>query len=355
MFLFGDRGFQPRSMQPQNTKTTPDSKAFHTVPNRLKPASGPKRCPLTTGAFDDPRAKREGGFKAVQSPADASGLYHLVGEINPPSPPKVVSPTFSEQSNLGTGAQVMKPADRAHPVHSSAPAKQGEKSKMRKPVGAYTLVGIPEAPGQMPTLGEPVPKTGPSKQKSGDPVQVLGTPGVSSEVKGKPGVIATSGVPPEVKGKPGVIAMPGVPSEVKGKPSVIATPGVPSEVKGKLVDPVEAKGKPIVESSYELVGQQWPQPGKKVSPPPQTMQPGSVQSPSSSSLKPGGSPVEVTRNTTEEVSYEVVGQQQQQPAKKVSLPSPSVQGNIHDVFVVTGQGDGESADITGIIKNWIIV
>ena len=295
MFLFGDSGFQPRLLQPQNTKNTPDSKAFHTVPNRLKPASGPKRCPLTAEAFEDPHTNTEGNFKAVQSPTKASGSYHLIGEISPPSPPKVVSPALTEQSNLGAGPQMMKPADKAHPIHSTPPVKQGERSKMRKPVGAYTLVGIPEAPGQMPVLVEPVPMTGPSNQKAGVPAQVIAT----SEVKGKPGY------------------------------------------------PVEVKGKPIVESSYALVGQQWQQPGKKVSPPPQSVHPGSVQSASSSSVRPVGSPVEVTGNTAAEPSYEVFGQQWQQPGKKVSPPSPSVQGGIHDVFG-RGQGDGESADdITG--------
>ena len=306
MFLFGDSGFQPRLLQPQNTKNTPDSKAFHTVPNRLKPASGPKRCPLTAEAFEDPHTNTEGGLKAMQSPTKASGSYHLIGEISPPSPPKVVGPALTEQSSLGAGPQMMKPTDKAHPIHSTPPIKQGEKSKMRKPVGAYTLVGIPEAPGQTPVLVEPVPKTGPSNQKAGVSVQVIATPGAPSEVKGKPG------------------------------------------------DPVEVKGKPIAEPSYELVGQQWQQPGKKVSPPPQSMQPGSVQSASISSVRPGGSPVEVTGHTTVEPSYEVFGQQWQQPGKKVSPPSPSVQGGIHDVFV-RGQGNGESSDDIKGIKNHVQV
>lgn len=177
MFLSGDSPFQPRVMQPQNSA---NSKAFHTVPNRLRPASGPKRCPLTADAFEDPHASGKSGFKVMHSPTEASGQYSLVGAISPPtpSPPKVaLKPAFPAQTSMGVGLQMTKPSDRGH--HSSSPPKkQGEKTKARTPVGAYSLVGIPEAGGQTPVHVEHLStkqKTDPSKENTGNPVEVKGT------------------------------------------------------------------------------------------------------------------------------------------------------------------------------------
>ena len=213
-------------LHPGSSKENADNRAFHTLPNRMHTDSGPKRCPLTAEVFQDPGASRgaasagaagaagaAGGFGVMQP---SQGQYCLVGATSPSSPPKVLSnPQVVPQIN-----QISQLQKQRLPVegrNSPQPMKQGDQPKARALVGAYSLVGIPEVPGQSPVL---YPQS---------TVPTLAT------VKSDP-TKANAAIPVEVKAKP-------------------ITGG-----------PVEVKGGPIVVPSYELAGQ-WPQPAKKESPP----------------------------------------------------------------------------------------
>ncbi|KAJ7360009.1 hypothetical protein OS493_019096 [Desmophyllum pertusum] len=274
----------PQGVPPGNVKEHAESRGFHTLPNRMHPDSGPKRCPLTAEAFQEPGASGGGGGGGGLGVMHSTpGQYYLVGAVNPPSqsPPKtMVNPQVVPQPNQGSQLQKQRPA-------APQPKRQGDQPKPRTPVGAYSLVGIPEAGG--PILHAPSPVSTPatvksenSKESTGVPVEVkvMSITGLPAESKGKPttgGPVEVKGklnasVPVEVKGKPNAgvpvevkgKSTTGIPVEVKGKPNA----GVPVEIKGKPNTgvPVEVKGKPIAEPSYELVGQ-WQQAGKKVSPP----------------------------------------------------------------------------------------
>ena len=203
-----------------SSKENADSRAFHTVPNRKHADSGPKRCPLTAELFQDPGASGGGavaagggGFGVMQP---SQGQYYLVGAGGSTSPPKMMAkPQFVPQHNQGSQLQKQRlPVEGSNPPQ---PKKQGDQSKSRSPVGAYSLVGIPEVPGQAPVLF--------SQSTVSTPVTVKSDPAKTNAES---------------------------PVESKAKP----ISGVP----------VEIKGTPIVEPSYELVGH-WQQPTKKVSPP----------------------------------------------------------------------------------------
>lgn len=280
MLLLGGSG-----LQPEKNKNVADSKGFHTVPNRLKALAGPKRCPLTADVFEVPLVKQGSGCKVGDSPTEPSGQYSLVGATSPSSPPK--PPNLA----AGAGPQMTRPFDLT--LTSVQPKKQGEKSKVRAPVGAYSLVGIPETTKQTTTLG---------KQTAGGCVEVRGKTGDSSDIQGKPSV----------------------------------------------------------EPSYELVGEQWQQPGKKVSPTTPSVPTGNVNNPTYSTVKPG-IPVEVNGGPTVEPSYELVGQQWQQPVH-ISPAPPAPYGQASDARSngvphteakrgVKSQEDGEAANsVAG--NNW---
>ena len=289
MFLLGGGGLQHQATGLENTKKVADSKGFHTVPNRLKPTPGPKRCPVTPDLFEDPRASVGGGFKGMTSPTEAYGQYSLVGAISPPSPPKV-SLTPVAQSNPGAGLQMTTPREKGQ--HPSPPRKQADKpSKARSPVGAYSLVGIPETGSQMPVVVGTVP----GKLNTAAPVEVKAKPVVPVDIKGKPGV------PVDVKSKPGI--------------------------------PVEVKGKPTAEPSYELVGQ-WQQPVRKVSPP----------TPSTDNPKSAG-----IRNV--EANKDVKGELQGSPhfRPKVIKEKGSDKSDVIPGIFLRGQGDGEVASGVTVI------
>ena len=207
MFLLSDRGLKPQVMQPQ--KSNSDSRGFHTVPNRQKVSSGPKRCPLTAEVFENPHESVEGAFKVVQSPTESSGQYSLIGAVNNQSPPKAThNLALVPHPNAGTGIPI------------TQPRKQGEKPKTRAPVGAYSLVGIPEAGSQMLIHVESIP------------------PKAKSDLKKE-----SNGSAVEAKNM-------GLPVQAKNT-------GLPAEVKSSG---------PIAEPSYELVGQ-WAQPVKEITSP----------------------------------------------------------------------------------------
>ena len=218
----------------EKAKENADSRAFYTVPNRIHPDCGPKRCPLTAELFQEPDASGGGGgggggggFGLMQS---SQGQYCLVGATSPPSPTKVVAnPQFVPQSSQGSAPQKPKHTQPVEGRNSPQPKRQGDQPKSRSPVGAYRLVGIPEVVGQSPILHTQSPVVTPTAVKSVPPKEITG---VLVEVKSNPNI--------------------GSPVQVKSIPDT----GVP----------VEVKGYSIVEPSYELVGQRQ-LPAKGVVPP----------------------------------------------------------------------------------------
>ncbi|KAL9960413.1 hypothetical protein ACROYT_G033865 [Oculina patagonica] len=285
----------PPGVHPGGSKENADSRAFHTLPNRMHPDSGPKRCPLTADVFQDPGVSSSAagaagggggsGFGVMQS---SQGQYCLVGAVSPSSPPKVMTtPQFVPQPNQGSQLQKQKPPVEGH--NSSQPKRQGDRPKSRTPVGAYSLVGIPEVSGQSPVF------------------YTQGTVSTPATVKSDP-IKANAGVTVEVNSMP------------------------------NTGNAVEIKGSPIAEpSSYELVGQ-WPQPAKVTPPsvhpytpgPPnmdakkaakdgsvgQWPQPAKVTPPSVHPYKPGPANMDAKKAAKDEL----IGQWPQ-PAKRVSPPS----------------------------------
>lgn len=212
----------PAGAHLEKAKENADSRAFHIVPNRIQPDSGPKRCPVTAELFQEPVASGGaggggggggGGFGLMQS---SQGEYFLVGATSPPSPTKVVAnPQFVPQFSQSSQPQKPKHTQPVEGRNSPQPKRQGDHWT---PVGAYSLVGIPEVAGQSPVLHTHSPVVTPTAVKS-----------VPSK--------ENTGVPMEVKGYPNI----GSPVQVKSNPDTSF--------------PVEVKGNPIVEPSYELVGQ----------------------------------------------------------------------------------------------------
>jgi len=162
----------------------------------------------------------------------------------------VATPQFVLQSLQGS--QPLKPK-HTQPVegrHSPQPKKLGDH---RKPVGAYSLVGIPEVAGQSPVLHTQGPVATPISIKSVLPKENTGG---NVEMKSNINV----GIPVQVTSGPNI----GHPVPVKSNPET----SVPVEDKGHSNTgiPVEVKGNPIVEASYEIVGQRQ-LPAKGVLPP----------------------------------------------------------------------------------------
>lgn len=213
LLIHGSNYLQPTSknprqdLRPENLKESVDKKGFSTVPNRLHADSGPKRSPLTDDLFQGPSISVTGdasiGGSEVKN--SQSGSYCLLGI--PAS--KVTAP----QPNLELQHQRQKPTDEdarkaLHVQSQVQPKKQSEPSKARPNVGAYALVGIPEAGGQ---IIKPTPVCKPAPYCSND---------------------ATGNA------------------------------AIPVKDKGKGY-PVEGKEKPVAEPSYELVGHRH-SPGKMV-------------------------------------------------------------------------------------------
>ena len=222
-----------RGLQVQKERSTGnDSKAFRTVPNRVKPSSGPKRCPLKENSFEDFSTSTE--KRDVQSPTKSMGEYSLVGAASPTSQSDVENPAFFAQFDQIAASQKSNPSDKSLP-------KQAEKSKGRHSVGSYCLVGIPASGNQAPIVVQSTPNTDLNKQSAG----------------------------------------------VTGKDT----------------------GKPVVEPSYELVGQSR-RPPEKTSPKRQAA--GSAQS--------TGDAVEVNRKPSSEPLSQNVRQKLQQSEQRARLP-----------------------------------
>lgn len=222
-----------RGLQVQKERSTGnDSKAFRTVPNRVKPSSGPKRSPLKENSFDDFSTSTE--KRDVQSPTKSMGEYSLVGAASPTSQSDVENPAFFAQFDQIAASQKSNPSDKSLP-------KQAEKSKGRHSVGSYCLVGIPASGNQAPIVVQSTPNTDLNKQSAG----------------------------------------------VTGKDT----------------------GKPVVEPSYELVGQSR-RPPEKTSPKRQAA--GSAQS--------TGDAVEVNRKPSSEPLSQNVRQKLQQSEQRPRLP-----------------------------------
>lgn len=222
-----------RGLQVQKERSTGnDSKAFRTVPNRVKPSSGPKRCPLKENSFEDFSTSTE--KRDVQSPTKSMGEYSLVGAASPTSQSDVENPAFFAQFDQIAASQKSNPSDKSLP-------KQAEKSKGRHSVGSYCLVGIPGSGNQAPIVVQSTPNTDLNKQSAG----------------------------------------------VTGKDT----------------------GKPVVEPSYELVGQSR-RPPEKTSPKRQAA--GSAQS--------TGDAVEVNRKPSSEPLSQNVRQKLQQSEQRARLP-----------------------------------
>lgn len=243
-------------VQLANAKGNADSRAFHTVPNRIRADPGPKRCPLLAEQFQDPGASGGSGGGAsggsdlglIQS---SQGQYFLVGATSPPSPTTtVVTPQFVPQSFQGSQPQKPKHSKPVEGRTSPQPKKPGDQ---RTPVGAYSLVGMPEVAGQSPVLHTQSPVATPTSVKSVLPKENAGIP---VEMKSNPNV----GIDVQVTSVPYI----GHPVPVKSNPET----SVPVEVKGhsNIGYLVEVKGNPIVEASYEIVGQRQ-LPAKGVLPP----------------------------------------------------------------------------------------
>lgn len=222
----------------ENTKGNADSRPFHTLPNRIHADSSPKRCPLTTDMFQEPGASSGGGSGlGLQS---SKGQYYLLGATSPPSPENL---QFAPQSNQGSQPQKPKHTQPVEGRNSTQPKRQGDHWT---PVGAYSLVGIPEVAGQSPVLHTQSPVVTPTAAKNVPPKEN------TVEVKSNP----YAGSPVEVKSNPNMQAKGnaniGNPVQVKSNPDTSA--------------PVEIKGNPIIETSYEIVGQRQ-LPAKGVVPP----------------------------------------------------------------------------------------
>lgn len=214
----------------ENAKGNADSRPFHTLPNRIHAESGPKRCPLTTDMFQEPGASSGGGATGgsglgLQSP---KGQYYLVGATSPPSPGNL---QFAPQSTQGSQPQKPKHTQPVEGRNSAQPKRQGDHWT---PVGAYSLVGIPEVAGQSPILHTQSPVVTPTPVKNVPPKEN------TVEVKSNPNM--------QAKGNANI----GNPVQVKSNPDTSA--------------PVEIKGNPIIETSYEIVGQRQ-LPAKGVVPP----------------------------------------------------------------------------------------
>ena len=226
----------------ENAKGNADSRSSHTLPNRIHADSGPKRCPLTAELFQEPGASGGGGASGGSGSGlmqSLQGQYCLVGALSPPSPTRVVAnPQFVPQSTQGSQPRKPKHTQAVEGRISPQPKRQGDH---RTPVGAYSLVGIPEVAGPSPVLHTQSPVVTPTAVKSVPPKE-------------------NTGIPVEVKSNPNI----GVPVQMKGNPTI----GCPVQVKsnpGTSV-PVEVKRNPIVEPSYEIVGQRQ-LPAKGVLPP----------------------------------------------------------------------------------------
>lgn len=235
------------SVNLENAKGNTDSRAFHTVPNRRHADAGPKRCQLTAELFQDPGASG-GVVGASGGPGlglfqSSQGQYCLVGAASSPSPTAIVAnPQFVPQSSQASQPQAAKHTQPVDSRHSPLPKRQGG---LRTPVGAYSLVGIPEVAGQSPVLHTQTPVATATAVKSVLPKQ---NTGAHVEVKSNPNI----GVPVQVTSGPNI----GNPMAVKSNSET----SVPVEVKrnSNVARPLEVKGTPIVEASYEIVGQRQP-------------------------------------------------------------------------------------------------
>ena len=217
-------------VHPENAKGNADSRPFHTLPNRIHADSGPKRCPLTADMFQEPGSSSGGGATGgsglgLQS---SKGQYYLVGATSPPSPGNL---QFAPQSTQGSQPQKPKHTQPVEGRNSAQPKRQGDHWT---PVGAYSLVGIPEVAGQSPILHTQSPVVTPTAVKNVPPKEN------TVEVKSNPNMQAKAN------------ANIGNPVQVKSNPDTSA--------------PVEIKGNPIIETSYEIVGQRQ-LPAKGVVPP----------------------------------------------------------------------------------------
>ena len=233
---------------PENTKGNADSRAFHTVPNRIHADSGPKRCPLTAELFEEPGASggvgASGGGRGLGLMQSSQGQYCLVGATSRPSTTTVVAnPQIVPQSSQASQLQKPKHTQPVEGRNSPQPKKQGDH---RTPVGAYSLVGIPEVAGQSPVLHTQSPVATHTAAKS---VLAKENTGVPVEVKSNTNICN----PVQVTSGPNI----GNPVPVKSNPN---------EGHSNIGCPVESKGNPIVEASYEIVGQRQ-LPAKGVSPP----------------------------------------------------------------------------------------
>ena len=237
LLLLSDRGLQVQ----KERSTGNDSKAFRTVPNRVKPSSGPKRCPLTENFFDDFSTSTEKRDQNVKSPSNSTGDYCLVGAASPTSQTDVENPGFFAQFDQIVASQKSNPSDKSL-------QNQADKSKRRPSQGSYCLVGIPGSGNQAPVVVQSTPNTDHNKQSSS--VTVKGT------------------------------------------------------------------GKPVVEPSYEIIGQSRRQP-EKTSPGRQTA--GSAQS--------NGNPVAVNRKPSSEPLSQNVGQKLQQSEQR-ARPPPYVNTHV---------------------------
>ena len=225
------------SVHLENAKGNADSRAFHTVPNRRHTDEGPKRCPLTAELFQEPGASGgaagASGGRGLGLMQSSQGEYCLVGVASPPSPATMVAnPQFVPLSSQASQPQKAKHTQPVDDRNSAQPKRQGG---LRTPVGAYSLVGIPEVAGQSPVLHTPTPVA-------------TETTGAYMEVKSNLNI----GVPVQVASGPNV----GNPVPVKRNSET----SIPVEVKGNsnVARAVEVKGNPIVEASYEIVGQRQP-------------------------------------------------------------------------------------------------
>lgn len=285
----------------------------------MHPDSGPKRCPLTAEVFQDPRVNSiaaaggsGGGFGVMQS---SPGQYCLVGAVSPPSPPKVtMTPQFVPQPNLGSQPQKQKlPVEGRNSPH---PKRQDDQPKSRTPVGAYSLVGIPELPGQSPVLHTQSTVSTPATVKS-DPIK------------------ANASTIVEVK------SMPNTGNAVETKGSLNAEPSY--ELVGQWPQPAKKVSPPAVHpykpdlsnmdaknaAKDELVGQ-WPQPAKKVSPP--TVQP----------YKPGLSNMDVKKATKEDAYSSPLLLHKEDKQKPVAGSEPTPDASLRS------QGDGAPQDTSDV-------
>lgn len=227
------------SSQPQNADSVVnDSKAFRTVPTRIKSSSGPKRFPLTAGSFEDPRESGENGFKVVQSPTKDTGDYSLVGATSPTFPNEVENPAFFAQWNQNLGSQKTNPLGKS-------PPKQVEKSRACSPVGEYYLLGIPGEGNQMPVLAESTPNIDLCKQN---------VSGVSKDTKQRSEMESSYALVGQPQQQPRKMSPTHAMTGSAQNSSVsTGTPGYP----------IAANRNPIIDTSYEVIGQKLQQPGKK--------------------------------------------------------------------------------------------